>query len=146
MECAEIQKNMMDFIEGELEPSLFKNVKEHIDSCAQCAALSSKLSEVFSYIQHDKQATDDLHMFAAIQHALARPDIAQHRHFRISLIQSLSFAAMLALVIITGIFIGKRYEFEKSVASDYQTELFYLNNIHMENQVIVPLSEESPEP
>ena len=146
MKCADVQRNMLGFIEGELEPRKYREVKKHLESCPQCASCEMKFAKAIRYIQLEKQADVDIRMFAAVQEALAMPDADEHRKPVTGLIQALSFATMLILAMIAGVYIGKEFAFEKSVASDFQTELLYLSNIHMEYHVIVPLSGQNNEP
>ena len=146
MKCAEIQKNMMGFIEKDLESFVLDEVREHIASCQECAAVKNQLDELFQFIHLEKKTSHDPFMFTRIYTAFRKPDDAAHKNLTLRLLQPVSFAAILTIVTLGGILIGKEYAFEKSIEDDYQTELFYLNNIHLENEVIVPLSLQKTDP
>lgn len=137
---------MLGYIEEDLEPSVQSSVRQHLETCTQCTCCEMKFREAIQVIENEKQAPFDMKMFAAGQKAMSMNSMSMNQQATTGLIRSLSFAAMLVFAVVTGIMIGKEYAFEKSVASDYQTELFYLKGIHMENQVIAPLSEQQVEP
>ena len=142
MKCAEIQDILMDFKENDPGSSIPEDVIRHIATCQQCAAFKDILQEMYLFIQHDKQAGTDPQMSERIMQATMTESVAAvHHHFTARLLRPAIFATVLAIVIAGGILIGHRMAYEESVSTDYQTELLYLNNIHQENQVIIPLSE-----
>ena len=149
MKCIEVHNNILDFIEGELEPSLHEKIALHLESCESCSACEKKIREAMGLIEQEKRTSFDINMFAGIQRAMAesaKTDSSLRQHPSKYLLRALPYAALLVLAVFAGMRIGKEYAFEKSMASDYQTELFYLNGIHMESRVIIPLSEPNTEP
>lgn len=149
MKCVEVHNNILGFIEGGLESSLHEGIAKHVESCESCAACEKKIREAMGLIEQEKQTSFDRKMFADIQIAMAESaetDASLRQHPSKYLLRALPYAALLVLAVFAGVHIGKEYAFEKSLASDYQNELFYLNGIHMESQVIIPLSEPNTEP
>lgn len=145
MDCKKIRMNLLEYLEQEHDLTDYEVIHTHLSSCSDCQAYKSKLEEVLQFIESDKGIVSDPFMITRIQEA-CKPSSRVLRYSIVrSVIQSVSIAAMLAVIIFTGTVIGGKYSYKQSVSADYQTELYYLSNIHMDNQVFMNLSEQHTE-
>lgn len=71
-------------------------------------------------------------MFTRIQAAIANRK-QEKRPFSMIMLQPVLAVLIVFLIVLAGIRIGTSYSNESSLATDYQTELYYLNEIHSEN-------------
>ncbi len=145
MDCKKIRMNLLEYLEQGNDLADYEVIRNHLSTCSDCEAYKSKLEEVLQFIESDKEIFSDPFMITRIQEA-CKPSPRVSRYVTIrSVLQSVSIAAMLAVIIFTGTFIGRKYSYRQSVSVDYQTELYYLSNIHMDNQVFMNLSEQHTE-
>lgn len=145
MNCKKIQMNLLEYLEQGNDLADYEVIHKHISTCSDCEAYKSKLEEFLQFIESDKEIFSDPFMITRILEACkSSPRVPQYVMVR-HVLQSVFIAAIVAVIIFTGTFIGRKYSYRQSVSVDYQTELYYLSNIHMDNQVFMNLSEQLTE-
>lgn len=145
MSCEKIRRNAFAYLEKNLYLTVYEEVEEHLKSCSKCALFIQKLQEVLQFIDAEKDSNFDPYMFSRIQ-----KEHVQSFHIRrpvpiIKILQYASAAVLLATIIYIGTIIGEQYSYQRTKAVDYQNELYYLHNIHFDNQVVFNLSGQNDE-
>lgn len=130
MKCKIVHKNMMDFLEGSLDDSLKYNIQTHLNECAKCAGMMRDFQYMSELIKKEKDISPDPFMFTRI-----KSKIEAYGKEEITIYPKLIFHRIAAIVVIAlgisgGLAIGSKYLKKDKLISDYQTEIYFLEDTH----------------
>lgn len=132
MKCHIIRNLLMDYREENLPVDRLSMVKDHLSSCSGCKEFYIRFSSALDQLDKVPDVKFDPFMFTRIQAAIANRK-QEKRPFSMIMLQPVLAVLIVFLIVLAGIRIGTSYSNESSLATDYQTELYYLNEIHSEN-------------
>jgi hypothetical protein len=105
MNCIEINKDMIDFLEDKLPEEKSSEFKSHLKECRQCSEFSSFLEHSLKQIEIEKQVKDD-HKF--IIEVFDRIDSKPNLTTRVrSIVPILAAASVIVFAVFTGINIAR---------------------------------------
>jgi predicted anti-sigma-YlaC factor YlaD len=133
MNCQHIRNFLMDYHEGVLNPSLKQEVSRHLESCSDCQDFYHVLKDRLACIEMEKAVDYDPFMLAHIQAVLQKPATRSQPVFLRGLLQPALLVLLLLLMVYTGIRIGREFSYKSYVNQDYNTELYYLSDVHETN-------------
>jgi|GEM_PF-4383734 predicted anti-sigma-YlaC factor YlaD len=137
MHCRQAQDNMTDYIEGRLRPDRHREMQDHLVNCLSCREFSLKLLELQRLIGLEKVTTHDPYMYTRIQSLLmAKETRGQQTSWR-RVVQPVFIAVLVLLLVFAGIGIGRNYNYQNYSALDYETELYFLSDIHNGNESVL---------
>lgn len=122
----------IEFLEGSLSAGQNAMVNNHIAECEDCRLYSIKLKETLDCIDVEKSTAYDNFMFSRIQVALENQWQLRNPSFKRRLLQPVLIIVSIAVMVIAGIHFGNRLNYNQSIANDYQTEIYYLSEVHDE--------------
>jgi hypothetical protein len=122
----------MDYREEKLPADRMSVVRDHLSSCEGCKEFYNRLLPAWDQLVTDPAIDYDPFMFTRIQAAMAGTK-GEKRPFSMIMLQPVLAALIVFFMVLAGIRIGTSYSNESNLVTDYQTELYYLNEIHSEN-------------
>jgi len=137
MNCRNIQNDLVDYLEGKLNPVQQLETEDHLTSCKACHEYSLKLKELLKMIEDEKVTGYDPFMFTRIQTLLQKPENSRQTTFIRRVSQPILIAVIVLIIVYTGISIGRSYNYQNSITRDYETELYYLSDIHSGTETIL---------
>jgi hypothetical protein len=97
--------------------------------------------EMQQFISSEKETRPDPYMFTRILAVMQQREAVRPAPFYALLLKPVAFVIVVLLTIFAGIGIGRNYANQVAVSRDYDTELYYLSDIH-ENGYESELTEE----
>ncbi len=141
MKCNSIHIQLISYLEGELDNDLRNVVEAHLKACSQCSGLFIRLKKAFELVDEEKKIQHDPYMFTRIMARLEdRKPVIPKGKFQ-AVFQTLAFIAIIAAGIYSGILAGKNFTGESTISSDYQNEVYFLDELQHENMISVLLSD-----
>ncbi|MFO7655605.1 MAG: zf-HC2 domain-containing protein [Bacteroidales bacterium] len=143
MQCKGIHNDYIGYLDGTLDAVTKSRIEGHLLSCAHCMEFVSKLKNLQAAIDREKDIPVGESFFKEIEVKLSRSPKSRTLG---AFIPALRFAASFALILLgtwMGLWIGKGYNTDNSLSSDYQTEIYYLYNIQqgiVENEMLTDLT------
>jgi hypothetical protein len=105
MNCIEINKDIIDFLEDKLPEGKSSEIKSHLRECRQCSEFSSYLEQSLKQLEIEKQVKDD-HKF--IIEVFDRIDSKPNLTTRVrSIVPILAAASVIVFAVFTGINIAR---------------------------------------
>jgi predicted anti-sigma-YlaC factor YlaD len=133
MNCRTARNNLTDYLDGRLGNLQNQEVEDHLAGCHECREFSTRLGDVIRYIGEEKVTEFDPFMFTRIQAALEKRSISRLPVFMRRVSQSLAIAVIILAVVFSGIKLGSSYFYRQSLTNDFQTEYYYINEVHLGN-------------
>lgn len=130
MNCRTARNNLTDYLDGRLGNLQNQEVEDHLAGCNECREFSTRLGDVIRYIGEEKVTEFDPFMFTRIQASLEKRSISRLPVFIRSVSQSLAIAVIVLAVVFSGIKLGSSYYYRQSLTNDFQTEYYYINEVH----------------
>jgi predicted anti-sigma-YlaC factor YlaD len=130
MNCPTARNNLTDYLDGRLGNHQNQEVEDHLAGCSECREFSIRLGAVHRYIGEEKVTEFDPFMFTRIQVALDNRNIPRLPGYLRRVSQSLAMAVIILAVVFSGIKLGSSYYYRQSLSNDFQTEYYYINDIH----------------
>lgn len=129
MKCKDVNKEIINLVEGNLDPDKAHSLHEHINTCSSCKPYSQFISEVFREIDLSKKekvsSSFDNQLFEKL--SLERLRVAR----RTLWLGPITAAAMIMIGIFTGLNLGRITAGNNNYA-DLPDEYYYSNEIHLE--------------
>ncbi|MGM0463553.1 MAG: anti-sigma factor family protein [Bacteroidota bacterium] len=131
MDCSEIHKDLIFYIEGSLAEEKRKSVEEHLLNCEDCSAFADMLKASLDTIGREKMVDEDTAFADRVIGGMKK-----EKAKTITLTGILRYAAA-AAVIILGVFSGVNIAKVTSVpseneVSEFSDEIYYFNDMHQE--------------
>jgi anti-sigma factor RsiW len=133
MNCLHIRNDLMDYLEGGLNPARQREVSLHLETCSDCRGFSYGVKGMLDFIEQEKVVEYDPFMFTRIQAVLNKPAAQRQPLFLAGMLRPALLAIVLLLMVYTGIRIGRVFSYRSFINQDYKTELYYLSDIHETN-------------
>lgn len=136
MNCKNINKKIIFYLDKNLNKEEYDAVKTHLDGCASCKALTGKLKDALMQIELEKDVRPDPYFYTRLQTRINSENQAQSSVF--SKIFQPAMAMLLILVaILSGIVLGNRYftsgnDQLQITENQYYTEDYYLDEYSYE--------------
>lgn len=130
---------LLDYLDDNLAADLQKDVLSHLESCAECSAYFSRFKNLPDVLAVEKQFKSDPFMYTRVASKLnnkIRPGIRLKPVF-----QTMIIAIIMLFGIYSGIWLGKSYNNKKTVAADYQEEVYFINEFQHGDMMTVLLSD-----
>jgi predicted anti-sigma-YlaC factor YlaD len=131
MKCRTVHNLLVEYAEGTLSVSQKKQAEDHMAECENCRRYLTVLSETFDVISRETHIEPDLYMYSRILSAMKNKE--QEKTRIQGLLQPLIISLSILVLVFAGIRIGKSYQYQNALASDYQSEVYYLNEVYNEN-------------
>ena len=147
MNCKEVNKNLIFFIEGELQPEKETELQEHLKDCLDCNALFMNLKETMAIITTEKETRPNPFLYTRIQEEISnleepRKVFVLKPNF-INILQPVTLSFLLLTGVIFGISLGNSFQYQTPGQSMvYQSDEFYLNDLQQETIETFLLTEE----
>ena len=147
MNCKEVNKNLIFYIEKELQAERELELQEHLKDCHDCNVLFLNLKETMAIVTKEKAAKPNTFLFTRIQEEISnlekpRKVFLWKRNF-IKLLQPVTLSFFLLVGVIFGISMGNSIQYQTPEQSMvYQTDEFYLNDLQQETIESFLLTEE----
>ncbi|HJZ39317.1 MAG TPA: zf-HC2 domain-containing protein [Bacteroidales bacterium] len=130
MNCRTARNDLTEYLDGRLGNLRNQEVENHLAGCNDCREFSIRLSAVLRYIGDEKVTEFDPFMFTRIQAILKTRNTTRLPVFMRRVYQPLAIAFVALAVVFTGIELGSSYFYRQSLTEDYQTEFYYINEVH----------------
>jgi len=141
MTCNSIHNQLIGYLDGEINGDLRTEIESHLKECSHCSEFLIRLKKAFDLIEEEKQLHHDPYMFTRIMAGMEdRKPVMPGNKFRIVLQAAVSIV-IIVTGIYTGIFIGDHFTKESPVSSDYQNEIYFLDELQHENMISVLLTD-----
>ena len=126
MHCKEIENIIWDYAEGKLPVAQQNAVKEHLESCASCAALVQGISSGLTIIEKSKKTEADPYFFSRLEARLQNE--TEKSGGRVAYGLRFALAASIAIIgIIGGSLLGS-YSAEQLNSMTGSTQVSTLND------------------
>lgn len=132
MNCNQVHKHLIFYIEGSLDEVKSKSVEEHLRLCTNCAAFADMLRASLGVIEEEKKINEDNEFAGKVIGEMH----SAKKAVGIPLFSIIKYAAA-AAVIIFGVFTGINIAKVASGPGGYRTgelsdEEYYLNDMYQE--------------
>ena len=139
MNCKSMRMLLLDYLDDNLSTDLQNDVSEHLETCPGCSAYFSRFGKLPDIMAVDKQFQADPFMYTRIASKL---DNKIQQGIRLKpAFRTLIIAFTMLTGIYSGIWLGKSYNNKKTIAADYQEEVYYLNEFQRGDMITVLLSD-----
>lgn len=129
MKCKDVNREIINLVEGSLDPDKAQSLQEHINTCSSCEHYSQFVLEVFREIDLSKKEEVSSSFNSEL---FERLNIEKSRVARRTLwLAPLTAAAMIMIGIFTGLNLG-RISAGNNIYADLPDEYYYSNEIHLE--------------
>lgn len=132
MDCSEVHKNLIFYLEGSLDEGLSLSVEEHLGLCSDCDAFADMMRKSLGTIEEEKNITEDKGFADSVLTALN----SGKNTVNIPVLNILRYTAAAAVIvfgIFTGINIAKvAFESGEYVTGELSDEAYYLNDVYQE--------------
>ncbi len=125
MNCKDVSLQLLDtpgLRSGTRDPEL----AAHLEGCEACRAFAAETAWLDRTIRMEKNVEADPFMFTRIEASLEGK--GRSRGTRRLVLRPLAYAAVFAVLVAAGIGLGRMFGEQSSLAADYQTELFYIQD------------------
>ncbi|MGM0529506.1 MAG: anti-sigma factor family protein [Bacteroidota bacterium] len=134
MNCSEVHRNLIFYLEGSLDEGVSKSVEEHLGLCGDCAAFADMMRKSLDVIEREKKITETEDK--DFTDRVLKTFNSGKDTVNIPVYNILRYAAA-AAVIVFGIFTGINIAKVASVPGEYGTgelsdEAYYLNDMYQE--------------
>jgi len=137
MNCKEVNKNLIFYIDGELKPEKETEIQEHLMNCKDCNILFLNLKESMAIITQEKEAKPNPFLFTRIQEEISNLEEPRKAYILrpnfIKVLQAVTLSLLLVVGVIFGISMGNSIQYQTPEQSMvYQSDEFYLNDLQQE--------------
>ncbi|MCD4736711.1 MAG: zf-HC2 domain-containing protein, partial [Bacteroidales bacterium] len=145
--CKEVNKNLIFYINGELQSEKETELQEHFKDCHDCNVLFLNLKETMATITEEKAAIPNPFLFTRIQEEISNLEkpgklFVLKPNF-IKILQPVTLSLLLLTGVIFGITMGNSIQYQTPEQSMvYQSDEFYLNDLQQETIESFLLTEE----
>lgn len=119
MNCRNVQKILIDFLEGSLDDATNKGVEKHLESCAKCFDLFQHVRR--TYTSYEKVPKRDPGPFfaARVMERYHKKGIVESNttHRIIRILQPIAASILIVIGVGSGIYLGKNLAATKTVVS-----------------------------
>lgn len=141
MNCLHIRNGLMDYFDEKTDQDLRLEIEGHLATCKACRDYSFTLREAFQMISLEKNIEYDPFMFTRLQASVIDQKNIRRTPLLNRLLQPALIATFVLFLVYAGISIGSDYNYQQSIITDYETELYYLNDIQNESYESIMLFE-----
>ncbi len=144
MNCKKTQKNLIFYINNELEKELSEKIKKHTDNCKTCSKAYEELKATLSLTEKTERLKPNPFLYTRIKQKLEEQNNKKKiPGFSINkILQPLIMSLLLILGISGGIKIGNMYETKQQKQNIIsQTTEYYLNDFEQEKIELILLNE-----
>jgi len=127
MKCKDVRTNLPEYLEGGTAPGM-KSVAEHLAECESCKAFSVVLEEALHHIELEKQTEFDPYLFTRIQAGIENRRNQNRFGYARQMARPLAYAMVFIFLLVAGIGLGRMFSNQQALATDYKTEIFYLQD------------------
>ena len=147
MNCKEVNKNLIFYVEGELQPEKEMELQEHLKDCHDCNILFLNLKETMATIAQEKSILPNPFLYTRLQEKISNLEesrkIFVFKPEFIKILQSVTLSLLLVLGVVFGISMGNSIQYQTPGQSMvYQSDEFYLNDLQQETIESFLLTEE----
>lgn len=119
MECRNIQKELIFYLDGELPEERMKSIGEHLDGCPSCSAFLEELKKDMVIIEVEKKPDVSSYFFTRLSVQLDERAQVQERNAWTRLVQP----AFFSLLLIIGVYGGLRLGYNASAPVAKQPQI-----------------------
>lgn len=132
MECSKVHKDLIFYLEGNLDEEMSSDIREHLSTCSACSDFAAMLRDSLGIIERERQVNED-NDFADRVIAALPPGERTASILPISILRYVAAAAVIVFGVFTGINIAKMtMEQDSSMRGDLIDEAYYLNDMYHE--------------
>ena len=147
MNCKEINKNLIFYIEGELQSEKEIELQEHLKNCHDCNVLFMNLKETLTIITKEKAIKPNPFLFTRIQQDISNLKEPGKMLFSppafTKILQTAAFSLLLIMGVIFGISVGNSlHDQTPNQSVVHQSDEFYLNDLQQEAIESILLNDE----
>jgi len=146
MNCKQIEKDIVFYVDNELSPEKTSLIVSHIAECKYCESLYHHIKSTLQVINAEKILQDDVYFYTRLQQ---RMENRQKQHwffnlFPLRIIQPIAIICLLAFGIFTGIKIGNQYNTTNVNLTSEESRISQLN-AYSEETYMAEISNENME-
>jgi hypothetical protein len=102
-------------------------LRVHLESCEGCRTFAATSEVLHRTIKMEREVEADPYLFTRIQAAMENRK-QQPRGYSRLVLRPLAYAAVFAVLVAAGIGLGRMFGEQSSLAADYQTEIYYIQD------------------
>ena len=110
MKCQIVHKKLIFFLENELSGTEMQAIREHLDSCPDCALFASEMEKTFSILASEKNPEINPFFYtrvrAKLENQMETERQVSRRPVLVRILQPVAFSILLLLGIYAGIKLG----------------------------------------
>jgi predicted anti-sigma-YlaC factor YlaD len=127
MNCSEVEKNLIFYLEGPLSADEVDKISSHLENCSKCTKLVYSINSSLSIIEDQKNLKPSPFLYTRIA-AKLQNEIERVPYYRKRILQPLFIACIAVFALIGGIKIGSIYKSARtaemaSITTDYWNDM-----------------------
>jgi predicted anti-sigma-YlaC factor YlaD len=127
MKCKDVRTKLPDYLEGGTLPGM-QAVAEHLAECEACRDFSIVVSDALHTLESEKLTEYDPFLFTRIQAGIEN----KRSRNRLGPVRfparQLAYAMVFFFLVVAGIGLGRLFSNQQALATDYKTEIYYLQD------------------
>jgi len=136
MKCQVIHKKLIFFLEDELSGKEMQAIREHLDSCPDCALFAEDMRETLSILDSEKNPEINPFFYTRVKAKLVNQDEKESQMMRrpvlVRVLQPLAFSILLLVGVYAGIKFGAQSA-KPGISYTAEQEIIpYLNEMDVE--------------
>jgi predicted anti-sigma-YlaC factor YlaD len=126
MNCKDVRLQLLDTPGLRPGTATDPELAAHLEGCEACRAFAAETAWLDRTIRLEKKVEADPFLFTRIEASLEGR--RRSRGYIRLVLRPLAYAAVFAVLVAAGIGLGRLFSDQSSLASDYQTEIYYLQD------------------
>lgn len=109
MKCNKVHSKLIFFVEKELPPSEMEQVKQHLDTCAECALFAEEMKSTLHILDADKVTDENPYFYTRVKARLEKQTEKQvyAPSVFVRILQPVAFSIILLLGVYGGFKLGQ---------------------------------------
>lgn len=134
MNCKKVHKQLIFFVKNELPANDMQEVRQHLQSCSDCAAFAAEMKSILQVLEAEKVLEPRPYFYTRVKNRLESisADTRYRRGLSARVLQPLAFSLLLLAGILAGSHLGARYAKMQTAVSKSQELVPYWNEMEVE--------------
>lgn len=128
MKCKDVRLNLPGYLEEGISAGTRAEMAQHLAECGDCRAFSAVLNHAMQTLDAEKETAYDPYLFTRIQAGIENRHDRRNRPAFLLVAKPLVYATIFIFLVVAGIGLGRLFSDQQTLATDYQTELYFIQD------------------